>query len=222
VADHNLGRVAGDFFATVLLASDSSQGGGADPASRRAPLVSLLEAISHHPLALALEPQELEDSRFALVAWADETLIKGSWPGGNEWSQELLQFQLFRTMRGGDEFYDRLARLRPDQNAARGIFFLCFAFGFEGQMVGDEPRRQTVIQANYDMLRAAGYARDPISAGQLSPAAYDNLDIVLEPPSSGSLGRLLIRWGGAAALLFTLLWAVLTWSSSRVPLPPGA
>jgi type VI secretion system protein ImpK len=221
VAEQNLGRVAGDFFASVLLVSEAPEEQFTDAASLRAQLVSLLDVVSRDPLAQSLESQELEDARFALVAWADETLIKSSWPGRGDWSQDLLQQQLFRTNRGGDEFYERLERLRPDQNAARYVYFLCFAFGFEGQYVGDEAQRQAIINQCYDMLRAAGLAKDSITVRQLSPEAY-NLEVHLEPPSSGSLIKILARWGGGAALLFGVLWGILTYLAASVPLPPGA
>jgi type VI secretion system protein ImpK len=222
VAEQTLGRVAGDFFATVLLVADAPDEHYVDPSQLRAQLVSQLDTIAKHPVATSLEAQELEQARFALVAWADEILLRSRWPGRDEWAQELLQLRLFRTNRGGDEFYERLARLRPDQTAARQIYFLCFAFGFEGQLVGEESQRQTVIQQNYDMLRASGLAQDlVVTTGQLSPEAYE-LEVHLDPPSSGSLARIALRWGGLAALIFGLLWGVLTFMAGRVPLPPGA
>ena len=183
--------------------------------------MKLLDDLARHPVALALAPQELEDSRFALVVWADETILGSGWVGREQWGHELLQLQLFRTNRGGDEFYERLNRLRPDQSAARLIYFLCLAFGFEGQMIEQPEQRRALMQQNYDMLRAAGLARDVLSAGRVSPEAYE-LEVHLEPPASGSFGRVLLRWGGGAAVLFALLWGILTLLAGRVPLPPGS
>jgi type IV/VI secretion system ImpK/VasF family protein len=221
VAEQTLGRVAGDFFASVLLAAEAGGALHIDASNLRSQLLQQLDVISRHPIAQAMESQELEDARFALVAWADEVLLANDWPGHDVWSQELLQQQIFRTNRGGDEFYERLARLRPDQNGARLIYYLCFEFGFEGQMVGDDARRQVVIDQHYDMLRAAGQAKDSISMGQLSPEAYD-LEVHLEPPSSGTVARVLLRWSAAAALLFGLLYGILALAAARVPPPPGA
>ena len=78
-----------------------------------------------------------------------------------------------------------------------------------------------LIQQNFDMLRAAGYATDLITQGQLSTEAY-NLEVHLEPPSSGTVLRVVLRWGGGALLLFALFWSILTFMASRVALPPGA
>jgi type IV/VI secretion system ImpK/VasF family protein len=219
VQDPSLGRVAGDFFASVMLVVEAGEAGQVDPSTLRGQLVTQLDAISKHPVAAALEPMELEDARFALAAWADELLVGSAWPGAGSWSSELLQTRLFRTNRGGDEFYERLGRLRPDQNAARQIYFLCFCFGFEGQLIGQEPERRALMQQHYDMLRAAGKARDLVAAGQLSPEAYQ-LEVHLEPPASGSLVRILSRWGLLAAGVLGVLWAVLAVLARRVPLPP--
>jgi type VI secretion system protein ImpK len=221
VAEPTLARLAGDFFATVLLVADAPEGPGPDPANLRGQLVNRLDALSRHPAVQAVEAQELDDARFALVAWADEVLLRSHWPGRDEWAQELLQTRLFRTNRGGDEMYERLARLRPDQSAARRIFLLCFAFGFEGQLVDQPQQRQALIQQSYDMLRAAGQLRDLVGIGRLSPEAYE-LEVQLKPPSSGGITRVLLLWGGAAALLFVLLWAVLAVLAAGVPVPAGA
>ncbi len=219
MAEQTLGRLAGDYFASVLLVAEAPDGQHTEPANLRAQLVGQLDSLARHPVAQSLEPQELEDARFALVAWADETLLRSGWTARTQWGRELLQLQLFRTNRGGDEFYERLARLRPDQNAARQIYFLCLAFGFEGQMIEQQAQRQALIQQHYDMLRAAGQARDFLSTGQLSPEAYQ-LEVHLEPPASGSLGRILLRWGGIAAALLFVLWGILSLLAGRVPLPP--
>lgn len=218
--DPSLGRIAGDFFASVMLVAEAGEAGQTDPATLRGQLVTQLDAVSKHPVATALEPMELEDARFALAAWADELLVRSAWSGADVWAADLLQTRLFRTNRGGDEFYERLGRLRPDQNAARQIYFLCFCFGFEGQLIGQEPERRALMQQHYDMLRAAGKARDLVNAGQLSPEAYQ-LEVHLEPPSSGSLGRILSRWGLLSAALLLGLWVVLAVFSRRVPLPPA-
>jgi type IV/VI secretion system ImpK/VasF family protein len=221
VAEQNLGRAASDYIATVLLVSEAPEDQYVDPSNLRAQLMGRLDEISAHPAAAGLEQQELDDAKFALVAWTDETLMLSDWAGREVWGHDLLQFSLFRTNRGGDEFYERLARLRPDQNAARLIFYLCFCFGFQGQLLGEDHQRMALIQQNFDILRAAGHATDLVTQGELSREAY-NLEVNLEPPSSGTVLKVILRWGGGALVLFGLLWAVLAFMASRVALPPGA
>jgi len=221
VAEKNLGRAASDYIASVLLVAEAPEGQYVDPSNLRAQLVSRLDAIGKHPAAAGLDLQEIEDAKFALVAWTDETLLLSNWAGRESWGHDLLQSSLFRTNRGGDEFYERLARLRPDQSAARLIFFLCFCFGFQGQLLGEEPQRMELIRQNFDMLRAAGHASDIVTQGQLSVEAY-HLEVELEPPSSGTVLKVVLRWGGGAILLFGLLYGILAFMAARVALPPGA
>lgn len=219
MAETTLDRLAGDFFAAVLLVADAPPGRGVTPAALRGQLIGLLDAFSRHPLAQASDPHELESARFALVVWADEALLRSHWEGRDDWAHELLQHQLFRTNRGGDEFYERLARLRPDQSGARRIFLLCFAFGFEGQLLDQPQQRQALIQQSYDMLRAAGQVRDVIGLGRLAPEAYE-LEVQLKPPGRGGLASILMLWSAGVAVLFAVLWVVLSVLAASVPLPP--
>lgn len=218
--DATLARAADDFVARVLLVVEAGADAPADASQLRARLLGDWAAVEDTPVARRLEAQELDDARFALVVWADEMLLKAAWPGRDAWSHDLLQMQLYRTNRGGDEFYERLARLRPDQGEARLVFFVCLVLGFEGQLVGDEAARRAIVQQHYDMLRAAGLARDLITADRLTPDAYA-LDVHLEPPSSGGARRILLGWAAVAGAVFVLAWGVLRLLAQGVPLPPG-
>jgi type IV/VI secretion system ImpK/VasF family protein len=216
-----LARAADDFIARVLLVTESPAEAGYDPSRLRAELLGELASLEQSPPAARLESQEIEHARFALAVWADEQLIESAWSGRETWAHDLLQMQLFHTNRGGDEFYERLSRLRPGQSEARLVFFLCLMFGFDGQLVGDEPARRTLMQQHFDMLRAAGVARDLITTDRLSPEAYA-LEVHLEPPSSGAVRRILLGWTAVAATTFALYWGVLWLMAQRVPLPPGS
>lgn len=214
-------RAAGEFFAAVMLAAESSQVQPCDPGALRQQLTAALQSFATHPASRRLEAAELENARFALVAWADETLLRSDWSGREQWAQDLMQMELFRTNRAGNQFYEHLARLRPDQNAVREIHLLCLAFGFEGHLADREPERQTLIREQYEMLRAAGHARDLLATAPLSPAAY-NLEIELQPRSGSGLPRILLGWAAGAAGLFVLLWSILSLMAASVPLPPGS
>lgn len=220
MATSSLARSVDDFIARVLLVAESPAESGFDPSRLRAQLLEDLAALDRHPAAQRLDAQEIEHARFALAVWADEQLLESSWSGRESWGHEMLQMQLFRTNRGGDEFYERLSRLRPGESEARLIYFLCLVFGFEGQLVGDEAARRALIQQHFDMLRAAGLARDVVTSERLSPEAY-SLEVHLEPPSSGAVRRIVFGWTALAATVFGLYWGGLWLMAQRVPLPPG-
>jgi type VI protein secretion system component VasF len=128
--------------------------------------------------------------------------------------------QLYRTNRAGNEFFDHLARLRPEQLGAREIYFLVLALGFEGQYLGQEAERRALIAHQYEVLRAAGRAVEVAREYRITPSAYE-LEITL--PRGGGIGVfgwLLVMAAGVAAV-YGILWVVLYMTLGEVPLPRG-
>jgi type VI secretion system protein ImpK len=214
-----LGRIAGDFFNTILLFQQSPEANYSSPSALRSQMLGLLDGVLRDPDTKSLPPADLEEARFALVAWADEMVLKSSWSGRDDWQREPLQVQLFRTNKAGNEFYDHLAQLRPDQTAAREIYFLCLLLGFEGQYMGHEGDRRAIVQQQYDLLRVAGRALELGREEWLAPPAYDTA-IRLAP------GRRARMWPAVLAILlgtagvFGAFWWLLRAAAERVPLPP--
>ena len=138
-----LGRAAGDLIAYVQLFQQAPPEARPDPATLRNQILGLLDAFARDPTAQSAPPVDLEEARFALVAWADESILRTDWSGRQQWLGEPLQLQLFRTNRAGDEFFERLARLRAEQTDAREVFFLCLVFGFEGNFLSRRGRGKT-------------------------------------------------------------------------------
>jgi type VI secretion system protein ImpK len=220
VSQPHLGRIAGDFIATVLLFESAPEAQRPESGVLRSRLLGALDQIAKHPGMQAIPADEFEQARFALVVWADEVVLRSEWRGRDEWFQDTLQLQLFRTNRGGNEFYERLELLRPEQNHAREIYFLCLCMGFEGQWAGHEPERRQIIQQQYEILRASGHAVEIAAASPLAPPAYD-LEIDVGDGGGRGLSRIFLSWTGAALAIFGALWLILIWASSRMPTPPG-
>ena len=213
-----LGRAAGDFFAYVQLFQQAPPDQHRDAASLRVQLLSLLDAFAAHPAAASVSPVEREEARFALVAFADEMILRSDWSRHGEWLAEPLQLQLFHTNRGGDEFFERLARLRAEHTDAREVFFLCLAFGFEGQYADRTAERRALLVQQFEMLRVAGRAADVASLAPLTPAAYE-VEITLPGSRSRSVLRPLLAIGIVAGLAFAGLLAALYLAGARVPAP---
>lgn len=208
-----LWRVAGDFV-TYVQAFGAAGGAGFPSAPElRARLTAMLE-----PLAHAGPTAEVEEARFALVCWADEVILKTSWPGHAEWLREPLQMRLLHTNKGGDLFFDHLARLRPDQVAAREVYFLALALGFEGQHQGAPHERRRLIDEQYGFLRAAARLVESTREEQLTPAAY-RLDVELPREAGSSFLRRLLILGVGLVVVYAVLWIALTLWGSQVPLP---
>jgi type VI secretion system protein ImpK len=184
-------------------------------------LVTLLDLFSTEISSDGVAADEMEEARFALVAWADETLLRREWPGRVEWQRQPLQLQLYRTTHAGNEFFEHLARLHPEQNFAREIYFLALVLGFEGQYAGQHAERQALITHQFEMLRSSGKTLDVLREAPLTPPAYE-LDIHL--PGRGGWG--ILGWFAVMALglagIFGILWLVLYFAAGDVPLPRGA
>ena len=220
MSEAGLGRVAGDFIGTVLLFREAPDGYRTSVPALRQQLLTCLDAFSRDPASQRVPPDELNQARFALVAWADEAIQLANWVGRDEWLREPLQLQLFRTNRAGDEFYDHLAALRPEQNGAREIFYLCLAFGFQGRYAGHDAERAELMRQHFEMLRAARCALDLATTAPLAPPAY-RVEIELAGGGGRPLWPVVLAWLGGTALLFAVFWFVLRSLASGVATPEG-
>jgi type VI secretion system protein ImpK len=218
VSGWTLSRAAGDFTAFVQLFAQAPAAQRPNAVTLRAQLTGLLDAFAKHPAAQSAPPVDVEEARFALVAWADETILRTPWTGHEEWLREPLQLQLFRTNRAGDEFFERLSRLRAEQTDAREVYFLCLVLGMVGQYEDREAERRSLIAQQFEMLRVARRAVDVASQSPLTPAAYD-VEIHLPGPRRSSVWRPVLSLLGVGATVFALLFAILYLSAGSVPLP---
>lgn len=220
MAERSLARLAADYITLVQLIQQAPADQLPEPDALRNQLLGLLDEVSRAASRQQIDAAEVEQARFALAVWTDETILRSQWPGRETWHAELLQSRLFHTMRGGNEFYERLKALGPEQQEAREIFFLALVMGFEGQYAGQDDQRNAIIAHQFKTLRAGGRGLDLNVEGPLIPAAYE-LDIEL--PRVGGLGVMATLGLGFAALagLYTLTWLILYLVAGEVPLPPG-
>jgi type VI secretion system protein ImpK len=220
VSQPGLGRIAGDYITLVQLIQQAPPNALPDAGSLRTQLLGLLDQISTGGHETDASQEELDEARFALTVWADEVILRSQWPGREQWQHESLQQQLFRTSRGGNEFYEHLAKLRPEHSSAREIYFLVLSLGFEGQYALQPDQRTAVITHQFETLRAAGRALEATRESPVTPSAYE-VEIELPRASGGGvlswLGMMLL---GLAAV-YGLVWAALYLLSGDVPVPRG-
>jgi type VI secretion system protein ImpK len=217
----SLARAASDFFAYVLLFQQSPDGSRPSPSGFRQQVSGLLDAFAKAPAASKVPPGDLDEARFALVAWTDEVANSSGWSGRAEWEREPLQLQLFGTRRAGVEFFERLKKLRPEQAAALEVYFYCLALGFQGDYAGREGDRMQVVSRTQEKLRRIGRSLELAREKKLLPQAYD-VRIELEGRRAGRIWRRLLLLAGALAVLFGALWIALTILAGRVPTPTGS
>jgi type VI secretion system protein ImpK len=120
-------------------------------------------------------PSDFETALFAVLAWADESLITAPWAGAPYWQRHLLQRHHFNTTTAGVLFYTKLEDLREDQIQVREVYALCLSLGFKGRYAQDhlvrqlDERRRTTVQQVLD--------KSGLPAGMsalLFPGAYES------------------------------------------------
>jgi type VI secretion system protein ImpK len=85
-----------------------------------------------------LSPEDQQDVRFALVAFADEQMQLAPGRFQDFWSSHLLQETYFGKALAGEEFYVRLGQLRSDErrHGVLLVYYLCMLFGYRGKQSG--------------------------------------------------------------------------------------
>ncbi|HJV35408.1 DotU family type IV/VI secretion system protein, partial [Geomonas sp.] len=123
------------------------------------------------------------------------------WQHKQLWVKERLQQTHFATADAGEEFFERLAALKPEQREVREIYYLCLVLGFTGRFCHSADRSH-LQQLKESTLRAlTGGAELPLGAeSPLFPAAY--------PPAHSETApakRFPLSMTAVAALLAPLL-----------------
>ena len=117
---------------------------------------------------------DYQEARFAIIAWADETILKHTtWKHHNAWSALPLQLEYDQTRNAGEEFFERLERLRPEQHAVREVYYVCLGLGFSGQyFVGLEDALK-LAQIRHDQARRLRHPVEVLyETATLTPQPY--------------------------------------------------
>lgn len=220
MAARRLARIAGDLMGYVQLFLAAPEENRPSVPELRSYLLAELDSFVRDPTAQGVPEDEVAEGRFAIVAWCDEMILRSNWSGREEWERDTLQFQLYRTRNAGDEFFERLDRLRADQNDAREVYFLCLALGFIGKYADDEGARRALLTQQYEQLRVSGRTLDLSREPQFQTPAYD-LAIRLPRSRGSGILRTLLAMTGVSLVVFGILYAVLWFATRGVKLAPG-
>lgn len=118
--------------------------------------------------------EDYDVARFAVFAWVDETIMKGSWEGKSRWQGEQLQRRYFQTSDAGELFFKKLNTIGPHQNHVREIFYTCLALGFTGQYhnQGDHMLLDQLKTSNLKLLTGSSVDLPSMNQLKLFPDAY--------------------------------------------------
>ena len=127
--------------------------------------------------------EDYDTARFAVFAWVDETIMKGSWEGKRQWQGEQLQRRYFQTSDAGELFFRKLNTVGSHQNHVREVFYICLALGFTGQYhnKADHMLLDQLKASNLKILTGSSVDLPFIDRLKLFPESYIMDHDVLEP-----------------------------------------
>lgn len=104
------------------------------PAEMKHRIGALLDQMAEKGAQAGLTRDDIQDARYALVAFIDEQIFQSSWSGKQEWMLEPLQLVYFNENTAGEGFFTRLHDLesRPERAHVLQLYYLCLSLGFQG------------------------------------------------------------------------------------------
>ena len=139
---------AADYFHAISAFNSAATRGRLDAASLHQTLEDLLAGCEHKARAAGVDWDLYTQAKYALVALADDLALHSDWDHAESWNRYLLELRHFNTSFAGQEFFDRMGRLKQrlttthDPNlreqvlGAIEIYFTCLEMGFRGRYRG--------------------------------------------------------------------------------------
>jgi type VI secretion system protein ImpK len=130
----SLPDLAGSLLSLILSLRSSKISG--QETELRARIGEYLDRIDREGQRAGIARDDLEEAKFPLVAFIDETILNSDWSGRDQWMERPLQLELYGETVSGEKFFDRMERVRRGGEAKSDlleIYYLCLALGFEGK-----------------------------------------------------------------------------------------
>ncbi len=155
--------LASDWLATVLALSQVPE--LPDPTALRARALELKSRFEREAGVQGFSASDTDDAVFSMVAFLDETILNSRGAARDAWLARPLQLELYGRQLAGEEFFERLDRLRKDREArieALEVACCCLAFGFAGRYKLATPEKLTAlleeVQRDVTAARGAGFS----------------------------------------------------------------
>jgi type IV/VI secretion system ImpK/VasF family protein len=210
----HVGDLFSKLFTYVLLFEQSTVSGQVQLSYEqvRGDIVRLIEQQKAIAKRQGMLDQEYQDAAFAAVAWVDETILKlTAWEHVNRWKASPLQLELYQTRNAGEEFFERLARLRPEQQEIREVYFVALGLGFTGRYFFGQEDALALAQIRGEQARHLSLPLEDVqSIDKIAPQPYES-----SPPKGEPLKppwtHLLLKVGVALLVIVPLTLMVLLW-----------
>jgi type VI secretion system protein ImpK len=186
---------------------------GVIPASEEVRPVAndLLRQLEQGGATLGYPEREVQEAKFALVAFVDATILNNDFPLRDEWEQRPLELEHFNDNQAGVEFFNHLDRLLKNIEADADvveIYYLCMVLGFKGKYKRfTDDRLKGLVEDVAGRLRAC----DRLGAGSLSSHWLVTDQPQLPPPAVVPLWAKLAAAAavGVVLVVFLVLYVML-------------
>lgn len=162
-----LSDICGEVFTLILHLRKSADFGDLELLRQR--VRGLLERMESRAHDAGTSAEDTHQALFALIAFLDETIIASDWSQKDAWLAKPLQLEYFDRFDAGEEFFNRLDKIRQRSRSMSHVlkvYYLCMALGFRGKYQFLEREKiKTLIEETYAELRHGGGK----SAAPLSP-----------------------------------------------------
>ena len=167
-----------------------------------------LERVRREEMGL----ENYKETRFAVCAWVDELIMNSGWDHRQAWQKDLLQTEFYHTTNAGEEFFERLEKLHPEQKSVREIYHLCVCLGFRGLYCWDDdiPKLQSILQQNYALLPGPRVEVRDLVAEHLIPSAYpdEKMENRARSKAGGTGLKRLVLYASLSPVIFVLFFIV--------------
>jgi type VI secretion system protein ImpK len=204
-SDNELINLASPLFQLILRL----KAGLLPPSNELRPSIApMLKRVEEHGAQRGYTAEQVQNAKFALTAFADETVLAGGFPLREQWERYPLQLEYFGEALAGTKFFDRLDGLLKQIEAQADVvevYYLCLLLGFKGKYdVFLEDQLPGVINNVAEHLRRAGRLR----ASALAPHWLAN-DQPGPPPAAPELPRWVKVAAAVAVGLVLLVYLIL-------------
>jgi type VI secretion system protein ImpK len=158
---------------------------------------------------LGLPPEDQQDLRFALVAFADEMMQRPPGRFQEFWTSHLLQEAFFDQSLAGETFYQRLAEVRADtrRHGVLLVYYLCMLFGYRGKYRdSSELAFENLLDDVRGDLQQSMGLHDPV---ELAPAGDRPNELAVDGRRNLLLQSLAVTVAVLSLLLYVGLWLVI-------------
>jgi type VI secretion system protein ImpK len=157
--------LAADWLSTALAIGQAAE--LPDEKALRARAMELKSRFERDAGAHGFSAADVEDAMFAMVALLDQTILSQRGPARDAWIARPLQLELYGRQLAGEEFFERLDKLRQEREArieALEVYGCCLGFGFAGRYQLTPEKLPALLEAvQQDIAAARGSGLSPLA-----------------------------------------------------------